>query len=108
MAEKLTYWMTVFLSVISIVLLIGNIIMIETNHGLQDEATHRQSVINDGVKLTQFDQSLVNLLADLATKNDDRDIRALLTTQGITIAPAQKSSADDVREPAAEGTHSKR
>lgn len=101
MAEKLVYYVTVFLSLMAITLLIANIVLIEENHTLQNELAQRQAVINDGANLSQFDQGLVNTLASLATKNDDRDLRALLTTQGFVIKQnaEQQVGSDKISAP---------
>lgn len=85
MNEKILYWASVGFSALALILLSGNVAMINANRAQQNEFTSRQSTINGGTTLSQINQSLVQALAQASVDNDDKDIRQLLTAQGITV-----------------------
>lgn len=96
MDEKTTYWASVILGALALMLLVVNICMINGNHRLQDEINQRQGAINSGVTLSQINKGLVQALADIAVKSNDSDARGLLAKQGITItAPAKSDEAKE-------------
>ena len=85
MDEKLTYWGSVIFSALSLVLIVVNISLSNANRTLQADVTQRQSTITGGQQLSQLNQNLVQALAEAAYKDNDNQIRDLLTTQGITL-----------------------
>ncbi|MDP9127135.1 MAG: hypothetical protein M3N08_02585 [Pseudomonadota bacterium] len=91
MDEKTTYWASIALGAVALVLLVINMSLINGNRHLQEEISQRQAAINSGVTLNQVNKGLVQALAEIAVKNSDTEARGLLAAQGITIAPAGKT-----------------
>lgn len=96
MDDKASYWASVGLSALALLLLVTNVALVNSNRNLQTELGQRQNVINSGINLSQLNQGLVQALADASVKNDDKEIRDMLAAQGITIKskgePAAESS----------------
>jgi hypothetical protein len=67
-----------------------NIWLHQSNLGLQAQVNARQQVINDGVRLSQFNTQFVQALATMAAGTGDQAIANLLATHGITytVKPA--------------------
>jgi hypothetical protein len=99
MDGKLTYGASTILSVLSLVLLIANIALINSNRNLQDSANQRQAEISKGSSFANLNQGLVQALAEAAVNNNDAGIKDLLASQGITINP--KAVAKPTAAPAA-------
>ncbi len=103
MKEKLPYWASVLLSAVAIVLLVVNISLANSNRVKQADLSQRQTTITEGQSLAQFNQGLVQALAETSLKNNDLQVRDLLTGQGITLkseptsapAPASDSKPAD-------------
>ncbi|MDD3289233.1 MAG: hypothetical protein PHX43_09590, partial [Alphaproteobacteria bacterium] len=91
MSEKIMYWMAVGFSVIALLLLVTNTALINGNRTLQTEIAARQNSINAAVNLTQLNQNLAQSLANLAVTKNDKDIRDLLSAQGISVRKDAKS-----------------
>lgn len=112
MTEKIMYWASVVFSVVALLLFVANTSLINKNRELQAVANDRQARINSASSLTQLNQNLAQALAELSVKNDDKDIRKLLESQGITVtnpadkakgaAPAAKKTTDMKEKPEAE------
>ena len=85
MNEKLPYWGSVGFSALALFLLVVNVSLLNSNRAAQIEVNQRQSVIATGQTLSQVNQGLVQAMAEAAVKNNDTQMRALLTAQGITL-----------------------
>lgn len=85
MNGRLTQGISLALAVLSLLLLITNIALINSNRSLQDNATQRQAEINKATSLANINQSLVQALAEAAVTNGDTAAKDLLAGQGITI-----------------------
>ena len=94
MKEKLPYWASVLLSTVAIVLLVVNISLANANRTKQVELSQRQTTITEGQSLAQFNQGLVQALAETSLKNSDLQVRDLLTSQGITLKSEQAPASD--------------
>jgi hypothetical protein len=93
MDEKLAYWSSVVLGALALLVLVLNVSMINGNRNLQAEVNQRQATINNGLKLGQINQALVQALAEAAVRGNDEDARNLLATQGIGVKTAAKGEA---------------
>ncbi len=98
MDDKAAYWASVGLSALALLLLVTNVALVSGNRNLQIEINQRQAAINNGVNLSQLNNGLVQALADIAVKNDDKDVRDLLTTQGISLKPKAEQKTDAAKE----------
>ena len=90
MNGRLTHTLSLLLGALSLLLLIANIALINSNRGLQDSANQRQSDISKAQQLASLNQGLVQALAEAAVNNSDTAIKDLLAAQGITINPNAK------------------
>lgn len=86
MDDKMVYWASVSLGVLALILLVSNIGFIISNRAMQAEYGARQTTINNGLSMSQLNQSIVQALAQAAIDNDDKDVRDLLSSQGITVS----------------------
>ncbi len=85
MKEKLAYQASVFFSVVAVVLLVVNVSLANVNRSKQNDIAKRQNDITSGQTLAQLNQGLVRAIADQSIKNNDSQLRDLLTSQGITL-----------------------
>jgi len=70
---------------VSLVCIVATVALAISNHSLRQQASERQQVINQGLTLSQVNTRLVNALATFAVKNNDEQIKKLLTDHGITL-----------------------
>jgi len=101
MNEKIVYWVSVVLSGAAVLVFISNIFLVTNSHELRQKVNQRQANINNAASLSQFNQSLVSALADETVKNNDSDIRNLLSSQGIKITenpPANNKFDKELRK----------
>lgn len=95
MDDKAAYWASVGLSAVALLLMVTNVALVNCNRNLQTEVAERQNMINNGMKMGQFNGNLVQALADISIKNDDKEIRDLLASQGITVKPKAAVDSDN-------------
>jgi hypothetical protein len=96
MKYKLPYYASVLFSVVAIVLLVVNISLANANRAKQADLSQRQATITSGQSLAQLNQGLVQAMAEASLKNNDLQLRDLLTAQGISL----KSDAAAAAKPA--------
>ncbi|MGB9153618.1 MAG: hypothetical protein WCD70_11085 [Alphaproteobacteria bacterium] len=96
MNEKIPYWLSVGLSTLALVLLLINITILNSNRAAQLDVNQRQATIAGGQQMNQLNQILVQAMAEAALKNNNTQLRDLLSAQGYTLktepAPAAKST----------------
>jgi hypothetical protein len=80
------YWIVTFLGLLSLALLVANFTLLRSNRGLQREIAARQQYVQQSVQLEGLYREIVRALAELAARNNDADVRALLGKHGITYA----------------------
>lgn len=88
MCEKILYWTSTTLGVLSLAVLAANVSVDSMNRRLQEDANQRQATIMKANNMGQVNQGLAQALAEAAVKKNDKDIRNLLKSQGITLADA--------------------
>lgn len=93
MTEKVLYWGSLVFSALALLLLVVNAALINGNRGLQMEVNNRQASINSASNLTALNQNLAQALAEIAVKNNDKAIRELLSSQGISITKPETGKA---------------
>jgi mannose/fructose/N-acetylgalactosamine-specific phosphotransferase system component IID len=98
MNEKNTYWASVILGVLALVTLIADVVLINGNRHISQVVGQRQQVISSTVTFDQLNKNLVQVLAQAAVQDDDKDIRALLSTQGITVKAKPGAGATDTKK----------
>jgi hypothetical protein len=87
----LTSW-----SALILVLVIGNILIALGNQSIQAEMAERQQEIAQTIQLETLNRQLVTVLANMAIKSNDEQLKKLLADTGINLdaapdtAPAKK------------------
>ena len=94
MVEKLSYWASLLLGSIAVVLLVVNVSVANANRTLQADVAQRQNIINSGQTLSQINQGLVQAMAEAALKNNNTQLRDLLSTQGVTLKSEPVKTGD--------------
>lgn len=77
-------WVTI-LAAIAIALVVTNIVLFERNRVLQAEVGARTQYLQQTAQLEALNREIVNAIANLAVRNKDEALKALLTQQGINI-----------------------
>ncbi|MFA4993918.1 MAG: hypothetical protein WC521_01240 [Bdellovibrionales bacterium] len=85
MNEKLVYQASVLFSALAVVLLVVNVSLASINRSKQNDVAQRQSTIVSGQTLAQLNQGLVRAIAETSLKNNDLQLRDLLSSQGISL-----------------------
>jgi hypothetical protein len=86
------------LAILSLPLVGVNIYLVHINQGLQREVSDRQQFIAQSVQIQQVTRDLASLLANLAVKNNDEQIRQLLTSHGVTFSVTPSSNQPSGQE----------
>jgi hypothetical protein len=100
MDDKVAYWASVTLGALALLIVVTHIVFTSSNRTLQAEVNQNQLKINSAVNLSQLNKSLVQALADASVKQNDKDIRDLLASQGITVKAKDsgKDTTDDSKK----------
>ena len=93
MNDKLLYSGSMFLGTLALLLLVVNVCLVNSNRNLQLELGQRQSLISASTAQSQINNALVQALAQASVNSDDKDMRDLLASQGISIKAKQPTSA---------------
>ena len=70
----------------TLVLVAVNIYLVYTNQSLQREVNERQQFIAQSMQIQVLAREMITALANLAMKNNDEQIRQVLTAHGITFS----------------------
>ncbi len=94
MSKKVRLTLTI-LSGILLLLVLVNIFMVVGNQSIQSDVGERQQVLAQSMQVENLHRQLVGVLANLALKNNDEQLKALLATVGINLpsGPEAKSAA---------------
>ncbi|HMS81623.1 MAG TPA: hypothetical protein PKC20_19285 [Burkholderiaceae bacterium] len=74
----------------------ANVSMVALNRASQSEIAERAQFIQQSVALERLNQEIIRALAELAVRNQDKDVTALLNANGVTFtasAPAPAAPA---------------
>ena len=93
MLKKWEYWFLTAVGAVTLVLVIVNCSLFLGNRGTQMDVNNRQQFIQQSIQLEQLYRELLKGLADLSVKTNDRQIRDLLSSQGITINASPQAGA---------------
>ena len=87
-------WVTI-LAGVAIALVVTNIVLFERNRTLQAEVAARTQYLQQTAQIEALNREMVNALANLAVRNQDEALKAILTEQGINInmGPGQGAPA---------------
>jgi hypothetical protein len=88
MLKKNEFWILTVLAVAAVVLAIVNMVMFTQNRAAQAEVGSRAQYIQGAAQVEPLYREMVKALADLAVRNNDTQLRDMLTKQGITLTAA--------------------
>jgi hypothetical protein len=74
-------------AVLSLVLVGVNIMLALGNQSLQTEVNERQQFIAQSIQLEQLNRQVVAVLANMAVKSNDEQLKKLLTSAGVGLGP---------------------
>lgn len=71
----------------------ANVSMVALNRATQAEIGERAQFIQQSVALERLNQEIIRALAELAVRNQDRDVTALLNANGVTFSVGNAGAA---------------
>ncbi|HYA27686.1 MAG TPA: hypothetical protein VEI95_02635 [Acidobacteriota bacterium] len=80
------------LSCLVLLLVIVNIIIGLGNQSIQSEVAERQQIIAQTIQLEALNRQLINVLANLALKTNDEQLKKILAAGGITLPSASETA----------------
>ena len=75
------------LAVLMLVLVVVNILLSLGNQSLRAEVSERQQFITQSIQLESLHREIVTVLATVALKTNDQQLKSLLASQGISFDP---------------------
>ena len=81
------------LGALALCLAIVNALMFSANRQAQNELATRGQYIQQSLQLEPLYQSLIKSLADLAARDNDKALRDLLASEGITFSAGGQAAA---------------
>lgn len=99
------FWTVTGLGGVLLIVVVVNIFLFLHNRSVQSEVNNRQLFINQSLQLEQLNREIVTALANLAAKNNDVDLKQLLSTHGITFSVNASAPANAGTQTPAKGKH---
>jgi len=84
----LTAW-----SALILLLVVGNIIIALGNQSIQAEVAERQQEISQTIQLETLNRQLIAVLANMALKTNDAELKKILAESGINLDAVPESAA---------------
>lgn len=106
MLSKTEFWGLTFLAVIIAALIAVNMLLFGENRKVQTEVNQRALFIQQTVPLETLSREIAVALAQLSVRTQDEQLRALLSSLGITVtvnAPAPQPAPAPAPAPARPG-----
>jgi Tfp pilus assembly major pilin PilA len=93
MTKKAKIFLTI-LSALVLLLVVVNIFIAIGNKSVQTDVSERQQMIASTMQLEALNRQLINVLANLALKTNDEQLKSVLASVGINLqsAPEAKSA----------------
>ena len=97
--DRPSFWSRVFgtLAFVACVLVAVNMYLFVTNLRLQREVTERQQFITQSAQIQGVAREIVSRIVSLAVKNNDEQLKQLLTSHGINVTVNPPSPTKDQR-----------
>ena len=86
MLKTSQFWLLTAIAVLAAVFAISNMVLFQGNRITQTEVGARQQFIQQSVQLEVLYREMAKALADLAVRNRDADLSALLSSHGISVS----------------------
>jgi rRNA-processing protein FCF1 len=90
--RKSTLILTI-LSGVMFVLVLVNIVLSLGNQSIQLEVTERQQFISQSMQLAALSQQVIGVLASMAVKTNDQQLKNLLASSGVNLGEAPEAPA---------------
>jgi hypothetical protein len=74
------------LAALMLVLVLVNVLLSLGNQSLRLEVNERQQFVSQGMQLEGLHREIVTVLASVALKNNDEQLKSLLASQGISFS----------------------
>ncbi len=94
MTKKWPYRLLNGLGILALILVVTNVFLTRQNQSLRVEINERQQYINQSIRLSRLNTEIINSLAELAAAKNDKQLKNLLASHGITftITPKNKDA----------------
>lgn len=84
--NRLQFATAATLGALALLLAAANVTLSSLNRGLQGDIATRQQYVQQSVQLEGLYREIIRALAELAARNNDQDVRALLQRHGISYS----------------------
>ena len=91
MTKKTKLFMTAW-SVLVLILVLMNIVIGLGNQSIQAEVTERQQEIAQTIQLEALNRQLVTVLASMAVKTNDAQLKKLLADSGVNVVDSVEAA----------------
>ncbi len=97
---KIQYWIATFVGAGCFAAMAANVTLGTLNHSARTDVNQRQQYVQQSVQLEGLYKEIIRALAELGTRNNDADVKALLVRHGITVNVAAPAAAPAPAAPA--------
>jgi hypothetical protein len=77
---------------LTFVLVVVNIVLSFGNQSIQAEVNERQQFITQSIQLESLSRQVIGVLANMAVKTNDQQLKSLLASSGVNLAPNPEPS----------------
>ena len=89
MLKDWEYWTLTALAAGALALAILNVSLFQSNRTLQTDLALKQQFVQQSAKLQGLNNEIIRALAELSHRNQDAQVRALLSDNGVTFQAGQ-------------------
>jgi hypothetical protein len=75
----------IILAVVALVLVAANVLLSMGNQSVQMDVNERQQFIAQSIQLEQLNRQVVTVLANMAMKSNDEQLKNLLAASGVAL-----------------------
>ena len=81
------------LSMLVLLLVIVNVVLALGNQSIQAEVGERQQMLTQTMQLENLNRQLIGVMANLALKTNDEQLKKLLAESGVNLGPTEAPNA---------------
>lgn len=82
----------IILAVLALVLVVANVLLTMGNQSVQADVNERQQFIAQSIQLEQLNRQVVAVLANMAMKSNDEQLKKLLAGTGVALGQGPESA----------------
>ena len=82
----------IILAVVALVLVVANVLLTMGNQSVQADVNERQQFIAQSIQLEQLNRQVVAVLANMAMKSNDEQLKKLLAGTGVALGQSPESA----------------